>query len=106
MTNSSVHALLWHTLSKVPKSPWELVQLYPSVTPPRTSVCKEMLLPFFFFFICPSRNSPYLFRSRLKSTRRLLSLIGSDSGVKMQRAEAIRRRLAMAPARDTFSPQQ
>lgn len=43
MTNSSVHALLWYTLGKVPKSLWELVQLYPSVTPLRTAVCKEML---------------------------------------------------------------
>lgn len=67
MTNSSVHALLWHTLSKVPKSPWELVQLYPSVTPPRTSVCKEMLLLFFFLSVPPA--IPHICFARVSKVR-------------------------------------
>lgn len=64
MTNSSPHALLWHTLGQAPKSLWELVQLYPSVTPLRTAVCF-----YFFFFLSVPHSSPHICFARVSKVR-------------------------------------
>lgn len=82
---------LVHTLQGL-KSPRELIQLYLSITPPRTTICKEMFLSVLSQF-------PLFVSARLKRTGCFLSLIRSDSGVKTHRTEAIHCWLAMAPMR-------
>lgn len=91
MTNSSVHTLLRYTFSKVLH---HLGNWYNSFLNSSLNNYKLRNV-----FICPF-TIPLFVSARLKRTHCFLSLIRTDSNVKMHLTEAIHSWLAMAPRRE------